>query len=388
MSSPINRRTLIAGGCSALPLITVPRVLAAVKAETAVPPSVITQPPRQWGKDAAPDVFPDPDVLPIDDSFNRLIVRSAPIKRLGTGFLWAEGPAWSGEGQYLLFSDVQGDTQYRYIWGTDIIIPFRKPSFYSNGNCFDFQGRQLSCQHYFRRVVRWELDGSMTVIADRYDGKTLNAPNDICAHPDGSIWFTDPGAGAGLSEGHPDIAGGPQNPTGLYDPKLGDPGTGLGEAVRRELPTHTYRWDPDAKGSGGKLDVVVPGDRLRPNGICFSPDYKRVYIISGGIHVGDVAGGKVTGLRSFTECMVDGIYCHPDGMRVDRAGNVWASSNIVLGYSGVTVWNPDGKLIGRIRLPEGCANVCFGGPKRDHLFMTASQSLYMMKVGIQGAAPG
>ena len=388
MSSPINRRTLIAGGCSALPLITVPRVLAAVKAETAVPPSVITQPPRQWGKDAAPDVFPDPDVLPIDDSFNRLIVRSAPIKRLGTGFLWAEGPAWSGEGQYLLFSDVQGDTQYRYIWGTDIIIPFRKPSFYSNGNCFDFQGRQLSCQHYFRRVVRWELDGSMTVIADRYDGKTLNAPNDICAHPDGSIWFTDPGAGAGLSEGHPDIAGGPQNPTGLYDPKLGDPGTGLGEAVRRELPTHTYRWDPDAKGSGGKLDVVVPGDRLRPNGICFSPDYKRVYIISGGIHVGDVAGGKVTGLRSFTECMVDGIYCHPDGMRADRAGNVWASSNIVLGYSGVTVWNPDGKLIGRIRLPEGCANVCFGGPKRDHLFMTASQSLYMLKVGIQGAAPG
>jgi len=388
MSSPINRRTLIAGGCSALPLITVPRVLAAVKAETAVPPSVITQPPRQWGKDAAPDVFPDPDVLPIDDSFNRLIVRSAPIKRLGTGFLWAEGPAWSGEGQYLLFSDVQGDTQYRYIWGTDIIIPFRKPSFYSNGNCFDFQGRQLSCQHYFRRVVRWELDGSMTVIADRYDGKTLNAPNDICAHPDGSIWFTDPGAGAGLSEGHPDIAGGPQNPTGLYDPKLGDPGTGLGEAVRRELPTHTYRWDPDAKGSGGKLDVVVPGDRLRPNGICFSPDYKRVYIISGGIHVGDVANGKVMGLRSFTECMVDGIYCHPDGMRVDRAGNVWASSNIVLGYSGVTVWNPDGKLIGRIRLPEGCANVCFGGPKRDHLFMTASQSLYMLKVGIQGAAPG
>ena len=388
MNRPINRRKLIAGGCSALPLITAPGVLAAVKAETAVPPSVITQPPRQWGRDAPPNVFPDPDVLPIDDSFNRLIVRSAPIKRLGTGFLWAEGPAWSGEGQYLLFSDVQGDTQYRYIWDTDIIIPFRKPSFYSNGNCFDFQGRQLSCQHYFRRVVRWELDGSMTVIADKYDGKTLNAPNDICAHPDGSIWFTDPGAGAGLSEGHPDIAGGPQNPTGLYDPKLGDPGTGLGEAVRRELPTHTYRWDPDAKGSGGKLDVVVPGDRLRPNGICFSPDYKRVYIISGGIHVGDVANGKVMGLRSFTECMVDGIYCHPDGMRADRAGNVWASSNIVLGYSGVTVWNPDGKLIGRIRLPEGCANVCFGGPKRDHLFMTASQSLYMLKVGIQGAAPG
>ena len=367
-----------------LALIAPRSVLAAAKAETATPPSVVTMPPRLWGKDAPPDVFPDPDVLAVDQGFNRLIVRYSPIKRLATGFLWAEGPAWSGEGQYLLFSDVQGDTQYRYIWGTDLVIPFRKPSFYSNGNCFDFQGRQLSCQHYFRRVVRWELDGSMTVIADKFDGKTLNAPNDIAAHPDGSIWFTDPGAGAGLSEGHPDVAGGPQNPAGLYDPRLGDPGTGLGEAVRRELPTNSYRWDPS-----GKLEVAISADQIRgPNGICFSPDYKRVYIISGGIHVGDVANGKVTGLRDFTDCMVDGVYCHPDGMRVDRAGNVWASSNIVLGYSGVTVWNPDGKLIGRIRLPEGCANVCFGGPKRDHLFMTASQSLYMLKVNIQGAAPG
>jgi len=383
MARIIDRRMLTKGlGLTAGALLLEPAA-AADKAHTAVPPSVVTMPPRQWGKDAPPDVFPDPDVLAVDQSFNRLIVRYSPIKRLGTGFLWAEGPAWSGEGQYLLFSDVQGDTQYRYIWGTDLLIPFRKPSFYSNGNCFDFQGRQLSCQHYFRRVVRWELDGSMTVIADRFEGKTLNAPNDIAAHPDGSIWFTDPGAGAGLSEGHPDVAGGPQNPDGLYDPHLGDIGTGLGEAVRRELPTHTYRWDP-----GGKLEVVVPGDRLRPNGICFSPDYKRVYIISGGIHVGEVVNGKVTGLREFTACMVDGVYCHPDGMRVDRAGNVWASSNTELGYSGVTVWNPDGKLIGRIRLPEGCANVCFGGPKRDHLFMTASQSLYMLKVNIQGAAPG
>jgi len=130
-------------------------------------------------------------------------VRYSPIQRLGTGYLWAEGPAWSGEGQYLVFSDVQGNTQYRLIWETGDIVPFRKPSFYSNGNCFDFQGRQLSCQHYFRRVVRWELDGSMTVVADAFEGKSLNAPNDIAAHPDGSIWFTDPGAGAGLSEGHP-----------------------------------------------------------------------------------------------------------------------------------------------------------------------------------------
>jgi gluconolactonase len=381
MKNSLSRRGAMAG-CLTSTLLR--PALGADRAVTATPPSVVTMPPRQWGADAPPNVFPDPDVLAVDDSFNRLIVRYSPIKRLATGFLWTEGPAWSGEGIHLLFSDVQGDTQYCYIWQTGEVIAFRKPSFNSNGNCFDFQGRQLSCQHFFRRVVRWELDGSMTVIADAFDGKSLNSPNDIAAHPDGSIWFTDPGAGAGLSEGHPDMAGGPQNPGGLYDPKLGDSGAGLGAALRRELPTNTYRWDPS-----GKLDIAVPAETIRgPNGICFSPDYTRVYIISGGIHVGDVEQGKVTGMRNFTDCMVDGIYCHPDGMRVDRAGNVWSSSNTVLGYSGVTVWNPAGKLLGRIRLPEGCANVCFGGPKRDHLFMTASQSLYMLKVNIQGAAPG
>ena len=382
MKKPIDRRAAL-GGLAATPLLG-GRAFAADKPQLATPPSVITNPPRAWGKDATPNVFPDPDVIAIDPAFNRLIVRYSPIKRLGTGYLWAEGPAWSGEGIYLLFSDVQGNTQYRLIWETGDIMPFRKPSFYSNGNCFDFQGRQLSCQHYFRRVVRWELDGSMTVVADSFEGKSLNAPNDIAPHPDGSIWFTDPGAGASLSEGHPDVAGGPQNPDGLYDPKLGDMGTGIGTAMRRELPTNVYRWDPS-----GKLMVALSGEKLRgPNGICFSPDYKRVYVISGGIHVGDVVNGRIENLHEFTPCNVDGIYCHPDGMRADRAGNIWASSNAVLGYSGVTIWSPHGKILGRIRLPEGAANLCFGGPKRDHLFITASQSLYMLKLGIQGAAPG
>ena len=129
-------------------------------------------------------------------------------------------------------------------------------------------------------------------------------------------------------------------------------------AVRRELPPNVYRLDPS-----GRLQIAVAADKIKGcNGICFSPDYKRVYIIGGGIHVGEVVDGKVVNFRDFTDCMVDGIYCHPDGMRADRAGNIWSSSNTVLGYSGVTVWNPAGKCIGRIRLPEGCANVCFGGP--------------------------
>jgi gluconolactonase len=138
------------------------------------------------------------------------------------------------------------------------------------------------------------------------------------------------------------------------------------------------------------VEIAVPFETgLGPNGLCFSADYTKLYTIRGGrIFVGDIAGTKVTNMRLFTDCMVDGVRCGPDGMRSDRAGNIWASSSAPLGYCGVTVWNPAGKLLGRIRLPEGCANVCFGGPKRDHLFMTATQSLYMLRVNIQGAAPG
>ena len=358
--------------------------LAADKPLLGVAPSVITNPPRLWGKDAPPDVFPDPDVITVDPAFARLIVRYAPIKRLGTGYLWTEGPAWSGEGQYLLFSDVQGNTQYRLIWETGDIVPFRKPSFYSNGNCFDFQGRQLSCQHYFRRVVRWELDGAMTVIADTFEGKSLNAPNDIAAHPDGSIWFTDPASGASLSEGHPDAPGGMRNRDSLLDPKLGVSGAGIIGSMDGAYPAQTYRWDPS-----GRVDLVIPNSVIPgPNGICFSPDYKTLYVISTQIYAFDVQGQTVTNKRLYTDCMVDGVYCHPDGMRADRAGNIWASSNAPLGYSGSTCWSPAGKLLGRIRLPETAANVCFAGPKRDHLFMTAAQSVYMLPLAIQGAAPG
>jgi gluconolactonase len=155
--------------------------------------------------------------------------------------------------------------------------------------------------------------------------------------------------------------------------------------MKREAPVATYRWDPS-----GRLDVVVPYEQApTPNGICFSPDYRILYLINAGkIFAFDVKDGKVSNMRVFTDCMVDGVRCGPDGMRADRAGNIWCSSNAPLGYSGVTVWSPAGELLGRIRLPEACANLCFAGPKRDWLFMCASQSVYLLRVNIQGASPG
>jgi gluconolactonase len=396
MAQRLTRRSFIAGAGGAALMPGLARGQEA-KPQLGSPPTVISNPPRQWGPEAPPAIYPDPDILVVDDSFAPLRVGLAAIHRLATGFEWAEGPAWSGEGNYVVFSDVKGNTQYRYIWESGQVTAYRKPSFNTNGNTFDFQGRQLSAQDFFRRVVRWEPDGSMTVIADSFEGKPLNSPNDLVPHPDGSIWFTDPPYGGQLSEGHPDIEGGRTNVKGLYNPQLGTLGVGLVGGLKQELPTNTYRWDPS-----GRLDVVVSGDQVPdPNGLCFSPDYKTLYVISTGpgpgqttpggkrvVYAFDVDGQKTANMRLFTDCMVDGVKCGPDGMRADRAGNLWISSNAPLGYSGVTVWNPAGKLIGRIRLPEVCANLCFAGPKRDHLFMCGSQSVYLVRVNIQGAAPG
>jgi gluconolactonase len=286
----------------------------------------------------------------------------------------------------------------RWLEDNGAVSVFRMPSNNSNGNTFDFQGRQISCEHVTRRVVRYELDGSITVIAEAFNGKRLNSPNDVVPHPDGSIWFTDPPYGGQLYEGAPDAAGGASNPAGRLKPRLGQ-AVGLGE-WKRELPTNVYRVDPS-----GRVDVVVTEDQLPdPNGLAFSPDYKRLYVISTGkgpgdtgpggkndIHAFDVgADNKLSNQKLFTDCVVDGVKCGPDGVRCDVDGNVWISSNAGrnVGYNGVTVWTPDGKLIGRIRLPEVCANICFGGPKRNRLFMAGSQSLYAVYVNTQGAAPG
>jgi len=383
-ASLISRRTLmkaavaLAGAAALAPTGT----FAAAPPPPPEPPSVVSDPPREWGPDAPPTPYPDPDIIAIDPAFGRYMLGITAIHRLWTGARWAEGPAWSNQGRYLLFSDVQASIQYRYIWETGTVSKFRDPSFNSNGNAFDFQGRQLSTEDFNRRVVRWEHDGTMTVIADSYNGQGLNSPNDLVPHPDGSIWFTDPPYGDTLSEGQPDEPGGPANPGGKQNPGIGAPGGG---GKRRQLPTNVYRWDPS-----GSLSIVIGEDQLpNPNGICFSPDHKTLYIVSsGGIYQFDVNGATVSNKRLFSDMMIDGVHCGPDGMRADVDGNLWCRSNAQIGYSGVVVISPQGQPIGRIRLPEVCANVAFGGPKRNFLFMCGSQSIYALQVQTQGAAPG
>src|SRR6516164_4581160 len=339
------------------------------------PPSVVSNPPRDFGPDSTTTYFNDPDVLTVDPAFGALVQANASIKRLWIGAQWAEGPAWNSQGRFLLFSDIPTNRQFRWLEDDGRVSVFRSPSNYSNGNTFDHQGRQLSCEHATRRVVRYEQDGSITVIAESYQGKRLNSPNDVVVHRDGSIWFTDPPYGAQIYEG------------------------GASRVVQRELPTNVYRVDPS-----GRIDMVVPEEQVPdPNGLVFSPDYRRLYVASTGKGPGDAGpGGKgdvyvfdvgsdnrLSNKRLFTNCIVDDVKCAPDGLRSDVDGNIWMSSNAgrAVGYNGVTVWNPAGKLLGRIRLPEVCANITFGGPHRNRLFMAASRSLYALYVGTQGAGP-
>lgn len=298
-----------------------------------------------------------------------------------------EGPAWSSQGRYLVWSDIPNNRQLRYLEDDGRVTVFRSPSGNSNGNTFDFEGRQLSCEHGERRVVRYEHDGSVTVIADSYNGRRLNSPNDVAVHRDGSIWFTDPPFGGSLYEGVVDAAGGAGNKQGLINPRAGQR-AGAGD-LKRELPFNVYRVD-----ASGRVALVIDQDALgsAPNGITFSPDYKKLYVVArGGVVSGDITtNNTLANVAPFSNFTVDGIRCGPDGIRTDVFGNLWCSSNAGnnVGYSGVTVHSPDGRLIGRIRLPEVCANVTFGGPKRNRLFMAAGQSLYAVYVNTQGSAPG
>jgi gluconolactonase len=366
---------------------TVLRTLGTASAALLAPPLLEAQEeaPRDFSPGAPPVRYPDPDVIAIDRSFNALRQFNAPIQRLYTGALWSEGPAWSSQGRYLVWSDIPNNRQLRWLEDDGRVTVFRAPSNNSNGNTFDFQGRQISCEHLTRRVVRYELDGSVTVLADAFDGTQLNSPNDVVAHPDGSYWFTDPPFGGVLYEGTPDAAGGPSNPDGVLNPRAGQP-AGIG-AAKRQLPNNVYRID-----ERGRVTLAIAADALpgAPNGLAFSPDYSKLYVVTAGnLWVCNVGtGGRVSGLRQFAELVVDGVPCRTDGIRADVHGNLWCSSSGPPGYSGVTVWNSSGTLLGRIRLPEVCANVTFGGPKRNRLFMAASQSIYALYVNTQGAAPG
>ena len=337
------------------------------------PPSTVTAPPRDFGPDGAPTTyFWDPDVIAVDPSFNGLAQPNSAIQKLWTGALWAEGPAWNGVGRYLLWSDIPNNEQLRWIEEDGHVSRrFRSPSGNSNGNTFDFQGRQIACEHGNRRVARYEYDGSITVLADSFDGKSLNAPNDAVVHPeDGSIWFTDPGYG------------------GLMDYEGNRADTGSVQPYQKEA---VYRID----GQSGELKKVAD-EPFKPNGLCFSPDYKRLYVADTGashypdakkiIWGYDVDGSKLHKAQTFADMDLDGKAGFADGIRADEDGNIWASAGWVGdGYDGVHIFAPNGDRIGQIRLPEICSNVCFGGTKRNRLFMTGSQSLYAVFVETRGA---
>jgi gluconolactonase len=313
-----------------------------------------------------PSRYPDANIIVLDKRFARYKIGNTPIQRLYTGTLWAEGPAWSGVGRFLVWSDIPNNLQLRRLDEDGHVSVFRTPSHYTNGNTFDWQGRQLSCEHGTRRVVRYEHDGKVTVLAEKWQGKPLNAPNDIVVHPDGGIWFTDPGYGAlGNYEGH------------------------KGELLIKEA---VYRIDPESK----KMDIVNDA-MYKPNGLCFSPDYKKLYIADTGashyekapknIQVFDVIENSKLGKgREFVNMELNGKAGLADGIRADIDGNIWVGAGWAgEGYDGVHIFAPDGKRIGQILLPEICSNVCFGGPRRNRLFMTASQSLYAVYVETQGA---
>jgi gluconolactonase len=305
--------------------------------------------------------YPDPSIEILDPSFLKYRIFNAAVERLFTGTRWGEGPVWFGDGRYLLWSDIPNNRILKWEEETGVVSIFRKPSNFANGNTRDREGRLVTCEHGGRRVTRTEYAGSITVLMDSYQGNPLNSPNDVVAKSDGSIWFTDPPFGI-LSS---------------YE----------GQRAEPESPLNVYRID----GVTG-VAAAVATDIRGPNGLAFSPDEKKLYLVESRaapnrlILVYDVVDGRTL---ANGKVFIDAGPGAPDGFRVDTDGNLWCGWGMGSEeLDGVMIYNPAGQLIGRIKLPERCANVCFGGAKRNRLFMAAGQSLYSLYVNAEGAAGG
>ncbi len=293
----------------------------------------------------------------LDERFRQYTIPIVWLEKLHSGMRWAEGPVYFADLRCLIFSDIPNNRLLRWDEETGAVATFRAPSHYSNGNTRDRQGRLITCEHETRRVTRTEWDGSITMLADRYQGKRLNAPNDVVVRSDDSVWFSDPVYGISAEyEG------------GKAESEIGS--------------CNVYRLDP----RDGSLRVVAD-DFSRPNGLAFSPDERTLYIADSGfwpdptkphhIRAFDVdAEGRLGGGRVVRE-VSPGI---PDGFRIDSDGNIWTSSG-----NGVQCISPGGDLIGRIPIPEKVANVAFGGPKRNRLFICGHTSLYAIYVNTRGA---
>ena len=304
--------------------------------------------------------YPDPAIVALDPSFEKYWLKLSCVERLASGCRWAEGPVYFGDGRFLLWSDIPNNRMLKWEEETGAVSVYRKPSNFANGHTRDRQGRLIGCSHGGRCVTRTEYDGSITVLIDSFGGKRLNSPNDVVVKSDGSIWFTDPPFGIG----------------GHYE----------GHQATPELPMNVYRVDPNGQAS------VVAENLRGPNGLAFSPDESKLYIVESRatpnrlILVFDVVDGtKLANARTF----IDAGPGTPDGFRVDVDGNLWCGWGMgSADLDGVRVFNSNGAPIGHVDLPERCANVCFGGRYRNRLFMAASHSLYALYVNTQGVAGG
>jgi gluconolactonase len=292
----------------------------------------------------------------LDPRFTSCVKTSARVEKLFEGCRWAEGPAWFAAGRYLVWSDIPNDRILRWDEPTGSVGVFRHPAGYTNGHTVDRQGRLVSCEHGGRRVSRTEHDGSITTIADRYDGRRLNSPNDVVVRSDGSIWFTDPEYGIESDyEGH------------QGENEIGG--------------CHVYRVDP-----ADRRVTIVADDFVRPNGIAFSPDERLLYISDTGATQGSDGPRHIRVFRVADDCRLSegsvfatctvGFF---DGFRLDEAGRLWASAG-----DGVHCYDPDGTLIGKVLVPEVVANVAWGGPKRNRLFICGTTSLYAVMLPVTG----